>query len=360
MNKDSRNNQRRIARANVGAKIIGMKIPAVSVLLPVYNSEVFLEEALLSIAAQTFGDWECIVVDDGSTDGSATVADGFASRDSRIKVVKNKHHGLVAALNAGLERCRAPLVARMDADDISLPGRLAMQAALMESRPEIALCGCLVRSFPEESVGEGMLLYENWLNSIVSEEEIRRDFFVESPFAHPSVMFRRETVSRLGGYADHGWPEDYDLWMRLFAGGARFAKAPETLYLWRDYPERMSRTDRAYTIPKFRKLKAHYLLQSYLKGRKEVTVWGAGREGRWWQRELIIAGVTPGRFIDVDAKKIGQRLGEAPIVGPGVLEKRLTGDFIVVAVGARGARLLIRDQLLEYGCKELEDFVFLA
>jgi glycosyltransferase involved in cell wall biosynthesis len=341
-------------------KYCGMVKPAVSVLLPVYNSAPFLGGALDSIVAQTFRDWECIAVDDGSDDDSAAVAEKHAAGDSRIIVVRRKHHGLVAALNAGLENCRAPLVARMDADDVSLPERLEKQVALLESEPEITLCSCLVRSFAEESVGEGMLLYEKWLNSLVGEDEIRRDFFVESPFAHPSVMYRRDAVMSAGGYVDHGWPEDYDLWMRLFTGGARFAKVPETLYLWRDYLDRMSRTGRAYTIPRFRKLKAHYLLLSYLKGRKEVTVWGAGREGRWWQRELIIAGVTPRRFIDVDPKKIGRRLGESPILGPAALEKRHPGDFILVAVGARGARLLIRDQLIEYGYRELEDFVFLA
>jgi glycosyltransferase involved in cell wall biosynthesis len=337
-----------------------MKKPEVSILLPVYNSAAYLGGALDSIVAQTYGDWECVIVDDGSCDASPVIAEKYAVADSRFKVIRNKHRGLVAALNTGLEACRAPLVARMDADDVSLPARIGEQVSLMAARPEITLCGCLVRSFPEESAGEGMLLYEKWLNSLVSESEIRRDFFVESPFAHPSVMFRREAVRCAGGYADHGWPEDYDLWMRLFAGGARFAKVPETLYLWRDYPDRMSRTDRAYTIPRFRKLKAHYLLQSYLKGRNEVTVWGAGREGRWWLRELLIAGVTPSRFIDIDPKKIGLRLGDAPILCPDALRKRVPGDFIICAVGARGARLLIREQLLEYGYRELDDFLFLA
>jgi hypothetical protein len=148
--------------------------------------------------------------------------------------------------------------------------------------------------------------------------------------------------------------------MRLFVSGARFAKAPEVLYLWRDYPDRMSRTHREYTIPKFRKLKAHYLLQSYLKHRNEVTLWGAGREGRWWLRELATAGVAVSRLIDVDPKKIGLRLGEAPILPPDALSERRPGDFILCAVGARGARLLIRNQLLAFGYVETRDFLFVA
>jgi len=337
-----------------------MNRPSISVLLPVYNGSRYLEEALLSIMAQTFSDWECVVMDDGSTDGSADLAEKAAVGDSRIKVMRRGHSGLVETLNAGLAVCRAPLVARMDADDVSLPERLGKQFAYMESHPEIALCGCHVRSFPEETLGEGMKLYEEWLNSVASEEEIGRDIFVESPFAHPSVMYRREAVLRSGGYEDNGWPEDYDLWMRLYVCGARFAKLPETLYLWRDYPERLSRTHRIYTIPRFRKLKAHYLLQSRLRSRREVTVWGAGREGRWWQRELAVAGVSVTRFIDIDPKKIGRRVGEAPVFGPEALEAKRPGDLILCAVGARGARLLIRDRLIKYGYEEPGDFIFLA
>lgn len=337
-----------------------MKKPAVSVLLPVRNGADFLAGALDSIATQSFRDWECIVVDDGSTDDSADVAARFAAHDPRFRVAVRQHEGLVAALNAGLDLCSAPLVARMDADDVSLPLRLEKQAALLQAQPEITLCGCLVEAFPPEHVGEGMALYIDWLNSVADEADIARDFFVESPFAHPSVMFRRDAVAAAGGYQDHGWPEDYDLWMRLFVSGARFAKVPETLYLWRDYPERMSRTHRAYTIPKFRKLKAHYLLQSRLRGRGRITLWGAGREGRWWLREFATAGIEVARLIDVDPKKIGRRIGEIPILPPDALARREAGDFIVCAVGARGARLLIRDTLLELGYTEITDFIFVA
>jgi glycosyltransferase involved in cell wall biosynthesis len=337
-----------------------MTNPSISVILPVYNGAAFLGEAVRSVAAQTFADWECIVVDDGSEDGSAEVAASAAGGDPRIKIVSFPHRGLVAALNAGLGLARAPLAARMDADDVSMPERLERQVGLMRARPEITVCGCLVRSFPAESAGEGMLYYEDWLNSLVKECEILRDFFVESPFAHPSVVFRKDAVDRLGGYLNLGWPEDYDLWMRLFLSGARFAKVPEVLYLWRDYPDRLSRTHRMYSLPRFKKMKAHYLLQSYLKGRGEVTVWGAGRYGRWWCRELLEAGIRTARFIDIDPKKIGRPIGETPVVPPDALRDRTPGEFIVGAVGTRGARELIRTQLLGFGYVELENFIFVA
>ncbi len=337
-----------------------MATPEISVVIPVRDAGARLREALDSISAQTFADWECLVVDDGSTDGSRRAAAEYAAADARFRTLSVGGAGLVSALNAGLREARAPLVARMDADDISVPARLESQVALMRANPEITLCSCLVRMFPDNSVGEGMKLYEEWLNSVVDEADILRDFFVESPFAHPSVMFRRQAVIDAGGYLDNGWAEDYDLWMRLRERGARFAKVPEVLLLWRDYPERISRTDAAYSMPRFRKLKARYLASAYLNKKKAATIWGAGREGRWWCAELSERGVDVRRFADVDPAKIGRSIGVIPIVSYEDLADRSHDEFIFCAVGARGARPLIRSKLLEFGYVELEDFIFLA
>ncbi|HOO56976.1 MAG TPA: glycosyltransferase [bacterium] len=337
-----------------------MSDPEVSVVLPVYNSQEYLRDAVVSILEQTLGNFELIIIDDGSEDGSLEIAMDYAENDSRIIIISRDHSGLVAALNAGLAAARAPLVARMDADDISLPDRLAKQAGVLNLRPEVDLCGCRVKSFPAGSVGEGMLYYEQWLNDVVSGDEIMRDLFVESPFAHPSVLYRRDVVMEAGGYVDNGWPEDYDLWMRLFLNGSQFAKVPEELFLWRDTPGRMSRTDAVYAIPRFRKLKLNYLIRSYLRDRSGVTLWGAGRDGRWWCRELEICGKKVERFIDVDPAKTGRNIGGAPILPPDALKRKTDGDFILGVVGTRGARERIREYLLDASYVELKDFLFLT
>ncbi len=301
-----------------------------------------------------------LIVDDGSQDSSARIAERAAVADERIKVVRLEHEGLVSALNVGLAESRAPLVARMDADDISYPRRLELQAKYLRAHPEISVVSCLVETFPPDRVGEGMILYEKWLNSLVDEKDIVRDIFVESPFAHPSVMFRKDRTISAGGYRNMGWPEDYELWLRLYAGGAKFGKVAGTLLRWRDTPGRLSRCHSMYSDAAFRMTKLHYLLQTHLSERRRVTLWGAGRTGRWWCRELHIAGVDVARFIDVDAHKIGRAVGDIPIVSPFNIYRGMEDDFILGCVGSRGARDRIRAFLIDAGYVELQDFIMIA
>lgn len=337
------------------------KTPEISVLLPVRNGAEFIDDAITSICSQTFSDWELLIIDDGSTDRTSEICERRADEDSRIRLHSIGEQGLVPALNAGLELARGTIIARMDADDVSLPDRLEKQRRALIETPEEAVVSCLVDAFPAEQVGEGMGLYVDWLNSFVTHEEIARNFFVESPIAHPTSMLRKKTVSDVGGYSDNGWPEDYDLWMRLFFNGAKFSKVPESLYMWRDREGRLSRTSSAYSLLAFRKLKSHYL-EKKLRGADErnVAIWGAGKTGRWWCRELITAGINVLSFIDIDTTKIGNCIGDIPVIGPGDVS-RLDEDILILGcVGARGARDEIRRYLLEAGKKEENDFIMLA
>ena len=193
--------------------------PAVSILMPVRNEERFLPAALDSISRQTLQTWELIAVDDGSTDATPTILAAAAEADPRIRVLSTNGQGLVPALNMGLAACCAPLVARMDGDDISHPARLAEQATFLAGNGDVGLVACSFRHFPCHAVGSGMAAYEQWQSRLMDHDAIMTDRCVESPFVHPSVMFRRSCVEAVGGYRDRGWPEDYDLWLRLAAAG---------------------------------------------------------------------------------------------------------------------------------------------
>lgn len=329
--------------------------PTVSILLPVRNEARHLPAALASIFAQTLTDWELVAVDDGSTDGTPQLLAAAAARDSRVRPMANPEPGLVAALNHGLAACRAPLVARMDGDDVCHPRRLATQVALLEAEPRVGLVACRFRHFPRHHLRVGMLAYEEWQNSLNSHEAIIRDLFVESPFVHPSVLVRREVVEAVGGYRDLGWAEDYDLWLRLAAAGVRFARTDDPLFYWRDRPERATRTMTEYTAEAFRACKAHHLQRGFLAGVDKVVLAGAGLEGRAWCRTLAAAGIGVACWVDVDPRKQGRQLHGAPVLPPDGVTP--ANGKMLITIGTRGARGGIRQWATRAGFCEGSDYV---
>jgi hypothetical protein len=185
--------------------------------------------------------------------------------------------------------------------------------------------------------------------------------FVESPLCHPSVVMRRAAYERAGGYLDDGFPEDYHLWLRFWRLGLPMAKVSAVLFSWRDRPERVTRTDPRCDPSRLAELKLRFLLAGPLRDRGPVAIWGAGPTGRGWARRLRAAGVEVAAHVDIDPRKIGQRAGSgAPIVGPGALAGGIPGGFLLVAVGAAGARQQIRAYLGGLGLSDPDDFVCVA
>jgi len=333
-------------------------MPDISVLMPVRNEERYLHAALDSLYRQTCASWELVAVDDGSNDRTAAILAEAARGDGRVRVIRREGGGLVAALNSGLEACRAPLLARLDGDDICHPRRLELQAAHLGAHPETGLVACGFRHFPRTGIKQGMIEYESWQNSLTEHALILRDLFVESPFVHPGIMTRRTILEELGGYQNNSWPEDYDLWLRMAAAGVRFARLPQPLLFWRDHPERATRTMHEYALNAFRACKCHHLLNGFLKNCPEVVIAGAGLEARAWQRLLAAANVTVSAWLDVDPRKIGRMLHNAPVISTD--ELRLQGRKMIVAIGVRGAREQFRSEAKRHGWQEGMDFVCVA
>jgi hypothetical protein len=203
---------------------------------------------------------------------------------------------------------------------------------------------------------QGYRIYIRWLNSLVTDGDIRRQMFVESPLANPSVMFRRQAVEQAGGYCqEHGWAEDYDLWLRLYLQGATFGKIPQVLLQWRDHPDRLTRRDPRYSLENFLRAKAHYLLRGPLKDCRAVFVWGAGMTGHRLSKHLLRQGASVVAFVDPDPAKIGSTRRGCPILAPADLPAwlaRYPNPVVLVAVRARGARSFIRSQLDSLGLVE--------
>ena len=336
-------------------------MPAVSVVLPVRNAVSTLGRAFKSLRGQTWTDWELIAVDDGSVDGGRELLEQHAATDARIRVLANRGAGLVSALNTGLAEARGGLIARMDADDESHVERLSEQVGLLGRDPRLGLVSCLVNFGGDRERSAGYARHVDWLNDLVDPEAIALNRFVESPLAHPSVMFRRELVDRYGGYRDGDFPEDYELWLRWLDGGVRMAKAPRVLYAWHDTPGRLSRTDPRYDPENFFRLKAAWVARELRRtaGSRDVLVWGAGRPTRRRAAHLETHGVRIAAYVDIDPRKIGRTVGDVPVRAPADLPPA-DGAFVLGYVGSRGARELIREALRGRGFAEGRDFMMCA
>lgn len=338
-----------------------MRTPNVSVIMPVWNAAATIERALASVRAQTWTDWELIVVDDGSTDGTREKVAAWAREEGRARVIARPHEGVAAALQAGLGAAHGELIARMDADDEMHPERLAAQVAFLREakNADVGLVSCRVEFGGDRARSAGYALHVDWINTLMTPEEIALNRFVESPLAHPSVMFRRELVERFGGYRAGEFPEDYELWLRWMDAGVRMAKVPRVLLTWHDRPERASRTEARYAAEAFFRVKAEWLARAVRRvvhGRA-VWVWGAGRPTRKRAAELERWGVEIAGYVDVDAKKWTRAIGGTgvAVIGPEALG-RAEEIFVLGYVSSRGARELIRGALRERGFAEGRDF----
>jgi glycosyltransferase involved in cell wall biosynthesis len=332
--------------------------PLVSVLLPVRDAAATLGECLESLAAQSLRDHEVVAVDDGSRDGSGALLARAARRDPRVVHVRTGRRGLVAALNLALRHARAPLLARMDADDVAHPERLGRQARRLAADPGLGVLGCRVRLLGG-GANQGMRDYVDWLNGLLDHETIVRDLYVESPLAHPSVMMRAADLRALGGYRAFDGPEDYDLWLRAHERGLRFAKDPEVLLDWRDGARRLTRRDPRYAAARFRALKLEALERGPLSTARPVVIWGAGPIGKAWARALRARGHHLAAFVDVDPRKLGRVVHGAPVVPLDGLP-RLGGALHLGAVGRKDARARIRAAAAERGLADGRDLLAVA
>ncbi len=334
--------------------------PAISILLPAHNAETTLEETLHSIQGQSWEDWELVAVDDGSSDRTGSLLADYAANDGRIRLLQPGRQGLVGALNCGLASARGALVARIDADDLMHPERLARQQQFMLQNPALTLAGCQVRIFPEEQLEAGFREYERWQNRCLSTEEIATELYVESPIAHPTFLFRRQPVVDLGGYRSGPFPEDYELLLRLHHSGHAMAKLAEVLVAWRDSPGRATRTDPRYTREAFSALRAAYLAcDPRLHQQRPLAICGAGRRTRRRVDYLMEYGFRPCAYIDIDPRKIGNRIAGVPVVAPEWLD-RSERPFVLGYVTNHGAREVIADQLTQFGYLRGRDYLMVG
>ncbi len=209
---------------------------AVSFVLPTYNGEQYIKKAIESILAQTFRDFELLIINDGSTDTTSAIVKSYQAKDRRIRQIEQANHGLVYSLNRGIQLAKGRYIARHDDDDSSHPERLEKQVTFLQAHPEVVLVGSSMNVMDDR----GKILHQHAV--LLADPEIRQELLVRSPFAHGSVLFRREAAVHAGLYDPVFWPaEDYEFWLRLSTEG-ELANLDEFLYTYRENSAGISAT----------------------------------------------------------------------------------------------------------------------
>ncbi len=279
-----------------------MMSPRVSVVLPVYNGEKYIHRAVESIVNQDFADWELLVVDDGSTDGTSIIIGQFS--DPRIKYHLIKHSGVAVAANYGIDQCSGEYIARMDSDDYSFPERFTKQVNYLDRNHSVGLVSSLVKYGGDRLMQAGYAHHVDWINSLVTHEDIYLNRFVDSPVANPSLMFRRKLLKQHGLHREGPIPEDYEILLRWLHEGVRFGKVEEELMEWSDYDSRLTRNHDNYSDDSFQKVKAEYFSKWYLEHghEKQIWVWGNGSSVKRKSSFLADFGLQISGYIDVNPR----------------------------------------------------------
>jgi len=328
----------------------------VSVLMPVKNAENTIITAITSILCQTLKDLELIIIDDHSTDSTPKLLKNVT--DSRIIVVSNKANGIAAALNTGIELAKGEYIARMDADDISMPERLQKQWQFARENPQYDVISCLVEHESMDSDGQqGYLQHIKWLNTIRTPEEHYLNRFTDAPVAHPTVFFKTSLIKRYGSYSIEAGPEDFELWLRWMEQGVQFAKVPEVLLQWTDYPNRTSRIHANYNPGKFYHLKAKYfkLWWQVNTNNREIWIWGYGKEVFRKSNHLSDIGIEVAGYIDLRARPDATR-----VVSAYTEISKNADKYYLIYIGDRSGKLKIVEYLSAQQMRLGKDYLIMS
>jgi len=242
-----------------------MNVPSVSVILPAYNCEKFIGKAIQSVLQQTLSDFELIIINDGSTDNTEFIIQEF--KDPRVVYLKNpENKGLIYSLNSAISLSKAKYIARMDADDICLPERLARQKTFLDEKKDIAVVACTVDIIDDKEEKKGVWELDR---QTITPEQIKEAILKQNCIAHPTVMMRSEIIKQLKYKEYQKNIEDYDLWLRLLNRGYRIAKLNETLLLYRIHSTSITSIHLKKTNPFFKHfvMKIKFLIRfSHISG----------------------------------------------------------------------------------------------
>lgn len=331
-----------------------MQSAIVSVILPYFNAEATLEQATQSILDQTFRDFELLLIDNNSNDGSLDIAKKLAASDQRIKLISESQQGVVFTANTGMEAALGKYIARMDADDIANPERLARQIKHLENNPGISISATQVNYKTEKLAKKDFSHFVDWSNQLNTWTEIYNNRFVEFPTVNPTLMFRKSILDDLGYLTEGDFPEDYEWFLRAIDQGHKIEKIATPLLDWYDYKSRLTRSDARYITEAFFRIKTKYLA-NHLKRihQTKVWVWGAGKLGYKRSQILLDHGIEIQGYIDIKKEK---QLAKYTCIHFEDLDQK-NQPFILSYITNRDRRNEVREFLNQQNFREGENYI---
>ena len=278
--------------------------PLISIVMPVKNAAPFLKECLNSIIDQIETNWELIAVNDYSTDDSFALLSNYAEKDQRIRVFENEGNGIIDALQLAYKNVSGELVTRMDADDIMEPIKLVELKSLLVKNGTGFIATGFVKYISATELGDGYIKYESWLNGLTFSQLNFSQIYKECVIPSPCWMVWKKDFDVCGGFNNNIYPEDYDLCFRFYKHHLKVVSSKKTLHLWRDHPERSSRTQDHYSQQNYFDLKIPYFLELESAQEKDLMVLGAGAKGKLLAQKLIDRNVDF-KWLTNNHKKIG-------------------------------------------------------
>tara|TARA_B100000508_G_scaffold141079_1_gene146076 strand:+ start:47646 stop:48650 length:1005 start_codon:yes stop_codon:yes gene_type:complete len=284
----------------------------ISILIPARNEEQFISDCLASIKNQSYQYWEAIVVDDHSSDRTASIIKEYVERDKRFSYLQNNGQGIIDALRTAYKKSTGELITRMDADDLMRDEKLQTLSSLLikSGTGHVAVGG--VHYFSADKVRSGFSNYEKWLNERTKSGTNFRDIFRECSIPSPNWMMFRSDLEAIGAFESDRYPEDYDLAFRMFLGELSVIPCDIITHDWRDYPTRTSRTDDNYKDHTFTAIKWHYFNTFFRNDQQELVIFGTGYRGKKLAQHLIENGVSFS-WVSHNKEKIGKHIYDVMI-----------------------------------------------
>ena len=328
--------------------------PIVSILMAFRNTERFLPECLDSVLAQTDPNWELIAVDDASSDGSRALVESYAARDPRVKVFSSDGRGLIPTLQTCYRHCTGAYINRMDSDDRMPPRKVEVLRAALEAHGPGNMAVGLVEHFAEDGVMGGFRMYEDWLNALTRREANWDGLWKECVVQSHCWLVYREDFDRCGAFNPERYPEDYDLCFRFYRAGLKVRKVEELVHLWRDRPDRISRTEPEYLDQTYYDLKLNYFDELAWDRNRPLVIWGAGPKGKKLARKMQELEM-PFEWVTDNEKKTGLQIYDV-LLHPTSYVAELERPQVISAVSGPDDRKAVFESLESKGLVHNKDF----